>query len=40
MFRSECASIVEEVVKQLEGLNGTQHEEMIDNVIILTGGHK
>ena len=33
-FRSECSGIVEEVVKQLEGLNGTQHEEMIDNVRI------
>ena len=33
-FRSECASIVEEVVKQLEGLNGMQHEKMIDNVRI------
>ena len=38
-FRSECSGIVEEVVKQLEGLNGTQHEELIGNVrICLSNG--
>ena len=38
-FCTECANIVEEVVKQLEGLQGTQHEELIDNVrICLSNG--